>query len=153
MVYVCQWVRSKGGPKVFFRGTEVNAVKDSNPNITNNRAVGFDTPPRPLHNRYALTNTCVRWRIAVKCSCCVYDGCTSVAAMIKPLQKCNHHVAVSEVKPPPGSGSGQKKSVRTSKNLWVEQNFKGNTAGVVIALFPKKSFWCPLGSNPLKYKH
>ena len=60
---------------------------------------------------------------------------TSVTVLVKPLQKCSRHAAVSEVEPPPESRSGQKKkSVGTSKKLWVEQNFKESTMGVVLKL-------------------
>ena len=31
-----------------------------------NKAVGFDQRPRPLHDRYTRTDTCVRWEMPVR---------------------------------------------------------------------------------------
>jgi hypothetical protein len=53
----------KGGlraPWDLRRRTEIIPVKDPHQNIT----VGFDQRPRPLHNRYTRTDTCVRWGMA-----------------------------------------------------------------------------------------
>jgi hypothetical protein len=36
------------------------------PMTAQNKAVGFDQRPRPLHDRYTRTDTCVRWEMSVK---------------------------------------------------------------------------------------
>jgi hypothetical protein len=59
----------------------------------------FDQRPRPLHNRYTRTGTCVLWVMAVTYSC--YKFVT--ASLPKRLV-----TAVSLLKPPPGSRSGLK---------------------------------------------
>jgi hypothetical protein len=44
------------------RRTEIMPVKGSHTRI---KTVGFGQRPRPLHNRYTRTDTCVRWVMAV----------------------------------------------------------------------------------------
>ena len=80
-------------------------------------------------------DSCVRWGYPLHIAVAfIAVTLTSVTVLVKPLQKCSRHAAVSEVEPPPESRSGQKKSVGTSKKLWVEQNFKESTMGVVLKL-------------------
>jgi hypothetical protein len=44
------------------RRTEIISVKGY---PLQNKTVGFGQRPRPLHNRYTRTNTCVRWGMAI----------------------------------------------------------------------------------------
>jgi hypothetical protein len=83
------------------------AVIDSNPAITKNRAVGFAAPPRSLQCRYTLASACFRWGVATTCSRYVYGG-NGYDKSVTEVQPLELYVAVSEVKPPPEPGSGQK---------------------------------------------
>ena len=47
---------------VMERSCAVARGKDIN---NQNKTVGFGQRPRPLHNRYTRTDTCVRWAMAV----------------------------------------------------------------------------------------
>jgi hypothetical protein len=66
-MYIYQSLSFKGGnraTKDLRRRTEIIPVKDSHTRIQN-KTVGFDQRPRPFHNRYTRTDTCVRWGMAV----------------------------------------------------------------------------------------
>jgi hypothetical protein len=61
--------------------------------VSTNKAVGFDQRPRPLHDRYTRTDTCVRWGMSVK----------YIAVNFLPFHFRNRRVtAVSILKPPVG---------------------------------------------------
>ena len=42
----------------------LNVTSNSDNPLSNNRAVGFDTPPRPVQHRYTPTGTCFRWGVS-----------------------------------------------------------------------------------------
>jgi len=75
-------------------------------------------------------DSCVRWGYPLHIAAAfIAVTLTSVTVLVKPLQKCSRHAAVSEVEPPPESRSGQKKVRRDFKKVVGRTEFQGEHDG------------------------
>ena len=88
--------------------------KNGNP-LSNDKNVDFNTPLRPLQNRYTPTGTLFRWGMAVAHIAVINlwpfhfrNGYDIAVSEVK--------LPVSEVKPPPESRSGQKSPLEVQKS-------------------------------------